>query len=114
MGFAPTADAMRRAGVVLAGATIADGMLTLPNLGTISPADLAHSIRAEMPEAFSDLSMNHNRPAGGNLTERMKAEVAATRKQGALPSDWDAVRRTKTGLTASFMDQVAARRRQGV
>ncbi|MFC0243573.1 hypothetical protein [Rhodopseudomonas telluris] len=112
MGYAPTASAMRRAGVVLAGATLTNGMFTLPNLGAISPADLARSLRAEAPEDFADLSQASLPPHGRNLTERMAAEVAASRKPRALPSDWEAVRRTKAGLTAEFMSEIEDNRKK--
>lgn len=110
-GFSPTSSAMRHAAIVLAGANLAGGMIQIPNMGTISAADLAKSIRAEMPEAFAELTATTDRPASGNLTERMRAEVAATMTREALPSDWDEVRRTKTGLTAAFMAEIESSRR---
>jgi hypothetical protein len=104
-GCQPNTDAMRQATIHLAGATLNDqGLIHLPNVGSIAPADFIRSLRSQAPESFAALS---DKPpvtkSSGNLTADMKAEVAANRRQRALPSDWWAVRSNTTGTTAQHM-----------
>jgi hypothetical protein len=117
-GFGATADAVRQATVDLAGAVLTpQGLVMVPGKGALAPADYARALRAAIPTAFRplDAARSDDRPANNlNLTEQMRAAVAASRKQ-ALPADWDVVReRYPTGsVTRKHMDEVAATRRQG-
>ncbi|MHC2664569.1 hypothetical protein ACMA5K_33980 [Bradyrhizobium diazoefficiens] len=56
----------------------------------------------------------HDRPAG-NLTASMMAEVAANRKPGRMPDDWQAVRGryAADSTTAKHMAEIEASRRAG-
>lgn len=45
----------------------------------------------------------------GNLTERMRQEIAESRSR-SLPSDWTTVRNRCAGLTAQYMDEIAGER----
>jgi hypothetical protein len=86
-------DAVRQAAIDLAGASLTEcGLIVLPGLGSISPADFVRSLRARIPDAFKAAE---ERPSG-NLTERMRAEVAAGRR--SLPADWNDVYKRATGL----------------
>lgn len=98
-------DAIRQAGVDLAGASLtSQGLINLPGRGCISPADFVRDLHSRMPEAFAVVADEGTSEATeGNLTERMRQEVAATRRQRALPSDWLAVRSKATGITAQHM-----------
>jgi hypothetical protein len=109
-GCAPNLEAIRQAGIDLAGATMtSQGLIHLPGRGSISPADFTRSLRHRMPESFGELNA---KPASNNLTERMRALVA--RSANPLPTDWDAVRRryANSTLTATMMDELAASRRR--
>jgi hypothetical protein len=98
-------DAIRQAGVELAGASLtSQGLINLPGRGCISPADFVRDLHNRMPEAFAIIADEGTSEAtAGNLTERMRQEVAASRRQRALPSDWLAVRSKATGITAQHM-----------
>lgn len=105
LGCQPNSDAMRQATIHLAGATLTDqGLIHLPNVGSIAPADFIRSLRNQTPESFATLG---DKPpatkSSGNLSADMKAEVAANRRQRALPRDWLAVRSNATGTTAQHM-----------
>ncbi|MGY2902944.1 hypothetical protein [Bradyrhizobium sp. URHC0002] len=101
----PNADAMRKAAIDLAGSVMtSDGLISIPGLGSISAGDFVRSLHGQMPEAFQALDAKS--PAArstGNLTRDMKAEIAANRRQRALPSDWLAVRSKATGTTAQHL-----------
>lgn len=98
-------DAIRQAGVDLAGGSMTpQGLINLPGRGCISPADFVRDLHNRMPEAFAIVADEGTSEATAcNLTERMRQEVAATRRQRALPSDWLAVRSKATGITAQHM-----------
>lgn len=103
-GCQPNSDAMRQATIHLAGATLNHGLIHLPNVGSIAPADFIRSLRNQAPGSFT--ALGDKPPAtksSGNLSADMKAEVAANRRQRALPSDWLAVRSNATGVTAQHM-----------
>ncbi|MCK1578697.1 hypothetical protein IVB03_03625 [Bradyrhizobium sp. 168] len=98
-------DAVRQAGIDLAGATMtSQGLINLPGRGCIAPADFVRDLHNRIPEAFAIVADEGTSEAtAGNLTERMRQEVAATRRERALPSDWLAVRSKATGITAQHM-----------
>lgn len=79
-------DAIRQAGVELAGASLtSQGLINLPGRGCISPADFVRDLHSRMPEVFG--SIDSDAPtarAAGTLTERYRAEIAASRKQGNI------------------------------
>jgi hypothetical protein len=84
-GVKPNADAVRQAGIDLAGSALTEqGLILMPGKGAISPADFVRSLRNRLPEAFGSID---DKPAGkpAKLTERMRAEIAASRKR-PLPS----------------------------
>lgn len=102
---------VRQAAIDLAGGSLtAQGLIHLPGRGSISPADFTRSLRAQMPEGFSTLDDKPAIEPTANLTESMRREVAASRKQ-LLPSDWQSVRaRYANGTTtAAMMDEAASR-----
>lgn len=106
-GYQPGQDAIRQAAIDLAGASLVEGgLIALPGLGSITPADFVRSLRKQMPDAFKTAGEQ----AKGNLTQRMQAELAARRR--SLPADWDSVYKRMTGLTREMMAEVA-RNRQG-
>jgi hypothetical protein len=82
----PNADAVRQAAVDLAGASLTpQNLIHLPGKGSISPADYIRSLRDQMPEGFGSIdSEAPSAKAAGNLTERYKAEIAASRKQSRI------------------------------
>jgi hypothetical protein len=69
-------------------------LIVLPGKGSLSPADLVCSLRISMPESFSEIGADkpNTKPAGNNLTESMRLEIAATRQAPRLPDDWRQVR----------------------
>jgi len=101
-GCQPNSSAMMQMAIDLAGSSVgSDGMITVSRNGencSLRAGDYVHSLRGSMPTAFQSLTEAKSL----SLTERMKAEVAASRK--GLPSDWKDVRSRVTGLTASMMD----------
>ncbi|MCK1658542.1 hypothetical protein [Bradyrhizobium sp. 151] len=82
----PNADAVRQAAIDLAGASLtSQNLIHLPGKGSISPADYIRSLRDQMPEGFG--SIDNKAPSArdaGNLTERYRAEIAASRKQSRI------------------------------
>ncbi|MET4320342.1 hypothetical protein [Bradyrhizobium sp. RT5a] len=104
-GLKASAEAMRAAVIDLAGSRMTeDRLIHIPGRGSISPADFVRDLHGRTPNAFA--SLTHERKVEtmtGNLTERMRQEVAATRRQRELPSDWLAVRSNATGITAQHM-----------
>lgn len=105
-GYQPNAEAMMQAAVDLAGSSLTNqGLIHMPGRGSISPADFVRDLQGRMPGAFACLA--DQRRSGietkGNLTEQMREEVAAGRRQQGLPSDWLAVRSKATGATAAHM-----------
>src|SRR3954447_9381346 len=88
-GFQPDQHAMQKAAVDLCGASLTQGLIHLPNVGTISPADFVRSLRNSIPESFGNLddkpvgALSDDRPAG-TITERYLAEIAASRKQARI------------------------------
>lgn len=110
LGYQPDQHAMRKAAIDLAGSEVtSEGLIAMPGRGSISPADFVRSLRNHMPNSFGNLD---DKPKAASLTERMRREVAASRKH-SVPADWSDVRSRMTGLTARFMDEIAAERRQG-
>jgi hypothetical protein len=119
-GYQPDQHAMRQSAIDLAGSVMTgDGLIAMPGRGSISPADFVRWLRNAMPMAFSALdddklqaeALSDGRPAGGTLTDRMRAEVNANRKR-SMPTDWKQVRSKYAAgsVTAEHMDAAAARR----
>jgi hypothetical protein len=103
-GYQPDQHAMAKAAVDLCGGNLTEqGLIHMPNLGVIAPADFVRSLHGQMPEAFQALDAKPTIKPTGNLTVDMKAEIAANRRQRALPSDWLAVRSKATGTTAQHL-----------
>ncbi|UFX46136.1 hypothetical protein HAP47_0005340 [Bradyrhizobium sp. 41S5] len=102
-GFQPNQNVMREAATILAGATLTHGLITLPSKGSISPADLARSLRAAMPESFDGVEDRPDSKPTVNLTESMRRELEAHPSKRALPSDWQTVRSKATGVTAEHL-----------
>lgn len=103
-GVQPDQHAMQKAAVSLCGASLTrDGLIHLPNVGSISPGDFVRSMRDQMPEGFG--SVDSEAPtdkAAGTLTERYRAEIAASRKQSRI-TEADLAR--YTGLTRKYMEE---------
>ncbi|UQR64296.1 hypothetical protein LRP30_02960 [Bradyrhizobium sp. C-145] len=119
-GYQPNAAAMMRAAIDLAGSFMTtQNLISMPGKGSISPADFVRSLRAQMPDAFGNLvdtSLHTGmRPVEQTLTQSMREEIAAGRKQSLMPDDWRQVRAKYASgtLTAKMMDERAAERRQG-
>lgn len=112
-GYQPNVEAMRKAAVDLCGSSLTgQNLIHMPGKGSISPADFVHSLRNQMPEGFGSLNDDdQTTKATGNLTERMRAEIAANRKQ-SMPADWNQVRsRYAAGsVTAEYMDEIKRQR----
>lgn len=105
-GFKANADAVKAAVVDLAGSRMTeDRLIHMPGRGSISAADFVRDLHGRMPNAFTSLvdERNSETRTMGNLTESYRQEVAASRCQRALPSDWMAVRSKATGITAQHM-----------
>lgn len=106
LGFQPNADAMRQAAIDLAGGALtSQNMIHMPGLGSIAPADFVRDLRSRMPSAFAGLDDRKAETKPGNLTSQMREEVAASRRERALPSDWSEIRSKVTGISAEHMDQ---------
>lgn len=106
LGFEPNADAMRQAAIDLAGSALtSQNMIHMPGLGSIAPADFVRDLRSRMPGAFVGLDDREAERKPGNLTSQMREEVAAGRRQRALPGDWSAIRSKVTGVSAAHMDE---------
>lgn len=120
LGLKPNVEAMRQAAIDLAGSSLTtQNLINLPGKGSISPADFVRSLRSFMPTAFSDLddkpSPSVEKPVGKTLTQFMREQIDAGRKQAPTPDDWQQVRSKYAAgtLTAKMMDQIEAERRQG-
>ncbi|MEH2510174.1 hypothetical protein V1291_001528 [Nitrobacteraceae bacterium AZCC 1564] len=103
-GCQPNSSAMMQMAIDLAGSLVSgDGTIRIVRNGenfSMRANDYVRSLRDSMPTAFENLT--EAKAKGLSLTERMRAEVEASRK--GLPSDWREVRSRVTGLTASMMD----------
>lgn len=100
----PNADAVRQAAIDMAGARLTpQNLIHLPGKGSISPADYIRSLRDQMPEGFGSVD-NETSPAraADTLTERYRAEIAASRKQGHIT---DADLNRYSGLTRQYMEE---------
>lgn len=97
-------DAIRQAGSDLAGASLTgQGLINLPGRGCISPADFVRDLHNRMPEGFSAIdSEAPTAKAAGTLTERYRAEIAASRTQSRI-TEADLAR--YTGLTRKYMEE---------
>lgn len=104
-GRQPNQDAIRQAGIDLAGAQLTpEKLIQVPGRGVIAPADFVRDLHERMPHAFTGLDEEAAEEATStSLTERMRREITATRRQRALPSDWLTVRSKATGVTALHM-----------
>ena len=104
LGFQPDQHAMQKAAVDLCGASLtSQGLIHLPNVGTISPADFVRSLRNQMPEGFGSIdNENPTAKAAGTLTERYRAEITASRKHARI-TDADLAR--YTGITRQHMEE---------
>jgi hypothetical protein len=116
LGLRPNADAVRRAGIDLAGSVMTtDGLIAMPGKGSIHPADFVRSLRNAMPESFAAIAdkpaTSDERQSGETLTDFMRRQVEAGRKRG-LPADWDQIRSRAIGLTKRCMDEIEAKRRR--
>lgn len=104
LGLQPNAEAMRQAALDLAGSVLTDfSMIHMPGLGSIAPADFVRDLRSRMPSAFAGLDNERKVEVTGNMTHRMREEVAASRRNRALPTDWLTVRSKVEGITAEHM-----------
>jgi hypothetical protein len=105
LGCRVSQDAIRQAGIDLAGAAMtSQGLIHLPGRGSISPADFTRSLRQRMPACFSEIgAYKADAKPASTLTEAMIREVEATRQARRLPDDWQAVRSKATGITAEHM-----------
>ena len=56
LGYHPDQNAMQKAAIDLCGASLTEGLIHLPNVGTISPADFVRSLRSQAPESFTPLN----------------------------------------------------------
>ncbi|WP_439373828.1 hypothetical protein [Bradyrhizobium sp. DASA03120] len=103
-GFQPDQHAMQKAAIDLCGAKLtSDGLIHLPNIGSISPGDFVRSMRDQMPEGFGSIDDEvPTAKAAGTLTERYRAEIAASRKQGHIT---DADLNRYSGLTRQYMEE---------
>ncbi|GMO36657.1 hypothetical protein [Bradyrhizobium ottawaense] len=97
----PNADAVRQAAIDLAGASLTpQNLIHLPGIGSISPADYIRSLRDQMPEGFCSIdSESHTAKPSNSLTERYRAEIAASRKQSPI----DLAR--YTGVTRQHLEE---------
>lgn len=104
-GFKANADAIRAAAIDLAGGLMtSDRLIHMPGRGSISPADYIRDLLDRMPNAFARLADKRKAETTmGSLTEQMRQEVAASRRQQPLPSDWLAIRSKAAGITAQHM-----------
>jgi hypothetical protein len=115
LGIQPSAEAMQRAAIDLAGSVMtSDGLISIPGLGSISAGDFVRSLHGQMPEAFQALDAKSAKPVG-SLTARMMREVEANRRKKSPSEDWQQVRGKydASSLTARYMEELAASRRQG-
>ncbi|AJA62859.1 hypothetical protein [Bradyrhizobium japonicum] len=97
-------DAIRQAGVDLAGASLtSQGLISLPGRGCISPADFVRDLHSRMPECFGTIdSEPPTAKAAGNLTERYKAEIAASRTRSRI-TEADLAR--YSGITRQHLEE---------
>lgn len=112
-GFQPDQHAMQKAAINFCGAKLtSQGLIHLPNVGTISPADFVRSLHSQTPESFAALQDQPSIKPATNLTEGMRQEVAASRKR-SLPDDFQSVRArySADSITGKMMDEIAASRR---
>ncbi|UPK32145.1 hypothetical protein IVB18_28045 [Bradyrhizobium sp. 186] len=114
-GHQPNQDAIRQAGIDLAGAAMtSQGLIHMPGRGSISPADFVRSLRNTMPAAFSPVTddkpatTSDERRSGETLTAHMRRLIEAGRKQTRMPDDWNSVRQRYGAdtTTAAHMHEI--------
>lgn len=107
-GLKVTPEGFRQMLIDVIGRMTDQGLIALP-AGSITMSDFIRSYRQLHPEAFNS-ARNPIGKESGNLTQIMSSEIAQSRRNRSLPSDWDSVRKHHTGLTAQMMDEIAATR----
>ncbi|WKA29337.1 hypothetical protein [Bradyrhizobium roseum] len=102
-GFQPDQNAMQKAAIALAGSKqTPEGLIHLCNVGVISPADFARSLRNGMPEAFAALADDKPAKSTGHhsgLTKQYTDEIAANRNKSRLDAS------KFTGMTRRFIEE---------
>ncbi|WP_441281146.1 hypothetical protein [Tardiphaga sp. 862_B3_N1_1] len=102
-GWQPNKGDMIELAICMAGSQVRGDFIQLPSGHSIHVRDAVKSIRASREQHKQD---TEQRQPAKTLTERMRREVERERR--SLPSDWETVRRSKAGVTASMMDEIAA------
>jgi hypothetical protein len=102
LGVRPNSNAMMQVAIDLAGSTMGDGILVLPDGGPLSPLDYADKLHSRMPEAFSGIDDKPDTKQVVTLTQKYQAEIAASRKR---PSITDADLTRYTGITRQHMEE---------
>jgi hypothetical protein len=88
-GLSLNSAVMSVVAVDLAGSTLDGAMITIPNKGTLSIKDYLADLHARAPSGFSKvLQPDKHR----TMTERHRAEIAASRQKRRQPDDWKAAR----------------------
>lgn len=114
MGLKPLAGAVRRAGADLAGSQLtSEGLISMPNIGVISPRDFVNSLARAIPDQFEPIEKAAQRRPNETMTEHMRRQIQENRMPKPLPSDFEMIRNRSTGLTKLMMDQIAQQRQQG-
>lgn len=104
LGLMPKAEAIRQAGIDLAGAELTcQGLISLPGKGSISPTDYVRSLHSQAPASFAAIADDKpdTKPAD-TLTEAMRREVAASRSRPRF-TETDLAR--YSGMTRAHMEE---------
>lgn len=99
-GFSINSATMALVAVDLAGSTLAGDLITIPGRGSLSVTDYLRDLHDRAPSGFSRLQQPDKSDA-----ERTVSEL---RRRRGLPADWHERRAKVSGLSAQYMDEIAA------
>lgn len=102
-GYAINSTTMATVAIDLAGSKLDGDLITIPNKGSLSVQDYLRDLHDRAPSGFSRLQQP-DKPD----TERTVTEL---RRRRGLPADWHERRAKVSGLSAQYMDEIAASRR---
>ncbi|MEY9594792.1 hypothetical protein ABIA06_007083 [Bradyrhizobium yuanmingense] len=101
-GYTLNAATMMVVAIDLSGSTLAGGLISIPGKGSLKVEDYLKDLHDRAPSGFTQLQQP-NKPN----PERTVGEM---RRKRPLDAAWHAHRARTTGITKTFMDEIARNR----
>ena len=102
LGFAINSATMTTVAIDLAGSTLANGLIVIPGKGGLKVQDYLKDLHARAPSGFSKVQQP-DKPDSERTIGQM-------RRKRPLDAAWHARRASATGITKTFMDEIARNR----